>query len=1494
MAFTVNSYAYWSCAWPYRTEVNIQENSGSTLNDYQVKVTINGSDLNAAYDWTTNAFDLRVIDSDDETLLDFWVESWDQVNEVAIVWVKLSSLVANQNRTLYVYYGNEYADQLANVPFTFVEPGIKFHTRNVITNPNSLAQAQSLFDGAGDGNAGFGCTFITDFTEIENSDEFGSNYNFIAYSETYFKVESNEVGIWGIRYGSDFGGGGGLYINGITLEEDWVTDLWWDYDWDDSSEVLEGTIDLTEGYHKLEIIGQEGGDDGGITVQFQRPGDGFLSYNVGDIDIVSRACPASIEPSVSFGAHATSSCPTPIAQYRLDEGPWSVAEDVLDQTGSFPGTMLGSFSDEENSQVCSGVNINNNSTVTEISALNTNVDLDADVGPVGSIGFWIRSEQDWDANNVKRTYMDASLYVNGSASDRYFFLQKLEDGRLQFRFEDDNDSDFTITESSGLVRTQDTWYHITVTWDFPNDQFSIYDGDILIASGTPNTSGAISSLGDIYIGDNASQYNIASGNSSYASFDEVTIYNSVTSVSEIRGLMAKTRNCPTPIFTNTCDATFPDGMSSLNFGTIEFSDGAQLIDNPDTQLSANTITNGSGNSCVSTDCSAGDPIVNAVSAGSFQTTSETNDIYINNNNSTVLGSVSNEFDNVYGGRDASVTFDNSIYDTFYIDNLDFDRNATITFSAGTYWIRNLYIGRNSSINVAGGKVRIYIGNSPTFERGIEINDGGGSENLLMYFYDDVQFERDTAIEATIYGEQNIEYGRDSSHKGLVTAADLELGSDTTITYESVAYDGLDDITWCESNVVGIGSIIVSAPLTGINCLTSEVEISIFDTNGDLLTGFDSSLDLSTNVNHGDWSPNGSQLGSINNGTADDGAATYYMSSNDGGSVTLLLSNTHPELTTLTVQSEGVMQSASIDFQSAGFVFSTIPNQVSALNSSTMTLQAVETDQITGSCQSLLLNPTNVDLAVECISPNNCQSAVSTVNDNNVNTNVLNAASLSYSSVPLDFGGASSSAAPIVFNYDDAGSLRVYAKYELKDVDGVNTGNIITGTSNDFVTVPAGFCIDSLDSNWQCDSPGLGVACTAFKQAGDAFNLSVTAKQYNAGSTDYCSHNTVNNFVGLVTLSHSLISPTVADGGQTGDFSLPSINLNSGTGTASASFDEMGVFTITAGGNAYLSASLPSNHSDNFGRFYPSSFDIVSSTPAIYDNGNTGFTYTGQLESDGVTGSISYLAVPDFTFEVRGFNNQTLHNYVNPLYSSPVVSAIATSSTQGNIPSDMTLTAGFTAGTVSGPDVNDQFLYTFNMADHFVFDRTQNSLRPPFNNDIDITILSFIEPVDSVDISSSSIISGSGGPIYYGRIRIENGYGPETEPVSQLFKTEYFDGTQFLFNTLDSGTNYDLLGINSIVVTDIGYASNNLDSNDSSISGEIADLGIFQDGYFLANWSVPTGNRYGSYEFMYTVENWLKYDWDNTADGVNEDPTGTVNFGQFRGNDRVIYWKEINY
>jgi len=300
LLFTHYTQAWFDCNWHFQSKVVITEQTGSNLSNYQVLLSLDANSMHANYIWSNAGDDLRVIDSNDSTPLDYFVQSWDAASKQAEVWVKVPYLPANGSRTIYLYYGNSTVTTSGSPGVTLTNPGIKFHTRNSLANPNNKAAAYNFFNQANDNTAGYGCKFISNFTNISNKNQFtpSRNMNFVAYSETFFKVNPSETGSWSIRYGSDFGHGGGLYVDGVALDEKWNTDLWWSYNWN-HPDVLQGSVNLTPGYHRLEVIGFEGCCDGGITVQYKKPGASFQTYTTSTIDIVSNKCP-TVEPTTSI------------------------------------------------------------------------------------------------------------------------------------------------------------------------------------------------------------------------------------------------------------------------------------------------------------------------------------------------------------------------------------------------------------------------------------------------------------------------------------------------------------------------------------------------------------------------------------------------------------------------------------------------------------------------------------------------------------------------------------------------------------------------------------------------------------------------------------------------------------------------------------------------------------------------------------------------------------------------------------------------------------------------------------------------------------------------------------------------------------------------------------------------------------------------------------------------------------------------------------------
>jgi len=96
---------WWNCLWDYRTPINLTETSGSSLQDYQVALTINTQELISGGSMNANCSDMRFVDTGKD--IPYWLESGCNTNTTK-VWVKVN-LTGNETKTIYVYYGNSNA-----------------------------------------------------------------------------------------------------------------------------------------------------------------------------------------------------------------------------------------------------------------------------------------------------------------------------------------------------------------------------------------------------------------------------------------------------------------------------------------------------------------------------------------------------------------------------------------------------------------------------------------------------------------------------------------------------------------------------------------------------------------------------------------------------------------------------------------------------------------------------------------------------------------------------------------------------------------------------------------------------------------------------------------------------------------------------------------------------------------------------------------------------------------------------------------------------------------------------------------------------------------------------------------------------------------------------------------------------------------------------------------------------------------------------------------
>ncbi|MCP4324056.1 MAG: hypothetical protein GY787_19795 [Alteromonadales bacterium] len=207
-----------------------------------------------------------------------------------------------------------------------------------------------------------------------------------------------------------------------------------------------------------------------------------------------------------------------------------------------------------------------------------------------------------------------------------------------------------------------------------------------------------------------------------------------------------------------------------------------------------------------------------------------------------------------------------------------------------------------------------------------------------------------------------------------------------------------------------------------------------------------------------------------------------------------------------------------------------------------------------------------------------------------------------------------------------------------------------------------------------------------------------------------------------------------------------------------------------------------------------------------------------------------------------------------------------------------LTASINTGTLS-QHTPGELHYQFSNDDHFYYNRSVNSLVKPFPSDIDFSI-GTITDGENVNVTKTEGISPAGIEIRFGRLRLDNSFGPETSDLPQPMHVEYFNGSGFVNSLEDNCTSYDH--------SKITPTKNSLDPT-TIIGGK----GNFKGGKTgEISLESPGAGKRGQIDVLYDTHDWLKYDWKNDNGLHDDNPTAVATFGLFRGNDRIIYSREV--
>ncbi|MDH5297522.1 MAG: right-handed parallel beta-helix repeat-containing protein, partial [Desulfobulbaceae bacterium] len=763
-------------------------------------------------------------------------------------------------------------------------------------------------------------------------------------------------------------------------------------------------------------------------------------------------------------------------------------------------------------------------------------------------------------------------------------------------------------------------------------------------------------------------------------------------------------------------------------------------------------------------------------------------------------------------------------------------------------------------------------------------------------------------------------------------------------------DGVDDFDMgSDEFTTGGGSQVpdhyaISHSGNGVTCEAEQVTITAHNAAHAAITvTANTNITFSTSSNKGDWyKVSGS--GTLNNGTADDGAASYTI---PVGESNVVLALAHTETGAIDIDvSDGTAtdpddhgsEDPTLTFSAAGFRFyaggvnNAITTQIGGKSSNlapdnqTLTLRAVETDTDTGACIAHIGDTTtSINLAYECVNPATCSDGklVGITNGTSSMTCPAGVPSggtaisgnpadnvASYDGVTLDFDGTGTATFTMIAC--DVGQLRLHATKTL-DASGNDPAVTLTGATNSFVSRPFGFDLVAAD-NPGATTPG----GAAFQKAGVGFTTTAGAVLWEAGddtnndgipdghddtdpsnNADLSGNPAAVNFgkespAEGVQLSAVLNQPaTGTDPGLAGTTAITSFTGGSGSSNA-VQYDEVGIIEMAAAvsDNDYLGSGVAATSKSGYvGRFTPDHFRITSNSPSFAAGCTAGnFTYLGQ--------SFGFGTAPTCTATAVNAAGTTTSNYGGDGTGSDFWKLFAPAITAAYYDDQIDGDAAFSATTPGSAALSDAADYngsgTLTVSGATLLYARSAAPIAPFAAAVNLTLTAAqltdndsvcydIEPTDG-SCDPFTIANVGGTELRWGRVWLGNSFGSELEDLAMPLLAQYYNGSAFVTNSDDTCSTVTLDFV-------AGSYTGNLGTGETSVQFT-SPPPVANGGSFNLSLTAPGNTNDGSVSLAATADPWLTFDWDNNPGTAETGPTATATFGVRRGQDRIINWREI--
>ncbi|GHX98332.1 hypothetical protein VCSRO111_2976 [Vibrio cholerae] len=584
---------------------------------------------------------------------------------------------------------------------------------------------------------------------------------------------------------------------------------------------------------------------------------------------------------------------------------------------------------------------------------------------------------------------------------------------------------------------------------------------------------------------------------------------------------------------------------------------------------------------------------------------------------------------------------------------------------------------------------------------------------------------------------------------------------------------------------------------------------------------------------------------------------------------------------------------TVNFADSGFIVD-VPNAY-ANQTVTGTIKAVRKDNASQQCLPSFQNvQKSVAFWSDYLEPSSGSSGFKVlpvvVNGTNVGQSANNAQPIN---LTFDQNGTTA----FTVSYREAGNVALNARF----TGSGDEQDLLLEGQDSFIRVPKALVLSAksfYNSDGKCAAADM--SCNVFARADENFDLNIRAEAVVADPADASDDLTIHNYQQQnIALQHTLVQPSAGQPGVLGVNEYT--HLLGGTTTVAQKVSEVGVFDFSlVAPTHYLgldltSANLPIavTSTGSIGRFIPAYFAVSPMSNATLDaackTGNA-FSYLGQ--------PFEYSNSPGLYLQPKSANNADTQNYlIDPWwrYNNQWNGRTYSDSANGvNLGFDNLQTSPISrqASNNSGIVLNGERVWyqkplepkaVFNAA----FDLTLNASNLTDQDDV-----CYRQNASSPCLGYTFSHIDGAMPLYWGKLVIQDVYGPETQALEQPIYVEHFTNNGFVRTIEDSCT--ALPAITGFTLQSNDYT---VLTSGSAIPPQVRaehDTGKLAQGQRTIRFSAPGAGARGVIDAVLDLDThnlmWLAEDKDGD-NNFEQTTQGRAQFGLYRGSDRVIWWRE---